>query len=196
MFTVGAVVVAICRLNGISRGYRKYMKNILTIYEQDIFPEAPIVDTAGFSRREAARAVVYDDAGKIALLRAGLHSYHKLPGGGVDDGEDVLTAIGRELLEEIGCRAEVTGEVGKIIEYRDQFQLEQISYCFIAQQVGEKGEPNFTERELQDEFSIVWVDDIDHAIALLKQDKPADYGSRFIQKRDLAILKAAKEHAV
>ncbi len=168
------------------------MKNILTIHEQDINPDAPAIETGNFRNREAARAVVSDSAGKIALLRVGLHDYHKLPGGGIDDGEDVPTALERELLEEIGCKAEVTGEVGEIIEYRDQFELKQTSYCFIAKQIGEKGEPDFTEKELREQFSIVWTDNIDTAISLLEQDQPTNYEGKFIQKRDLALLKATK----
>lgn len=168
------------------------MKNILTIYEQDIIAEAPVVDAASFRKREAARAVVYDDAGKVALLHVGLNNYHKLPGGGVDEGEDLSAALERELLEEIGCRAKVTGEVGVTVEYRDQFKLEQTSYCFTALQVGDKGSPNFTDEELSEQFSIVWVDDIDSAITLLEQDKPTNYEGKFIQKRDLALLRAAR----
>lgn len=169
------------------------MKVILKIYEQDIMPEAPVVDKSNFHRREAARAVVSDGDGKIALLRVGLYDYHKLPGGGIDEGEDIPTALERELLEEIGCHAEAYGDVGKIIEYRDQSELEQISYCFVAAQIGKKSEPDFTEKELREQFSIVWADNIDSAIALLEQDEPTNYEGKFIQKRDLAFLKAAKE---
>ena len=172
------------------------MKRILTIYEQDIVPEAPIIDTGNFRKRESTRAVVSDESGKIALLRVGLYNYHKLPGGGVDEGEDVPTALERELLEEIGCKAEVTGDIGEIIEYRNQFELEQISYCFVATQIGEKGEPDFTEKELREQFSVVWTDNIDSAIALLEQDKPINYEGRFIQKRDLTLLRAAKEQNI
>lgn len=171
------------------------MQNLLTITEQDIVPDAPIVDTANFRKREAARAVVTDSAGKIALLRVGLYDYHKLPGGGVDEGEDIPTAIERELLEEIGCKAEVTGEVGEIVEHRDQFEMVQTSYCFTANQVGEKGEPDFTEKELKEHFSIVWTDDLDSAITLLEKDEPTNYEGKFIKVRDLAFLRAAKEQA-
>lgn len=169
------------------------MKTILKIYHQDILPEAPIVDISGFRKREAVRAVVSDSAGKIALLRVGLYNCHKLPGGGVEEGEDLPTALERELLEEIGCKVEVTGEVGKVLEYRNQVELKQVSYCFVATQIGEKGEPDFTEDELRKQFSIIWADDIEHAISLLEQDTPPDYAGEFIQKRDLALLKAAKE---
>ncbi|MCA9347948.1 NUDIX domain-containing protein [Candidatus Saccharibacteria bacterium] len=171
------------------------MKNILTIREQDIVPGAPVVDAGNFRTREAARAVVPDGAGKVALLRVGLYGYHKLPGGGIDEGEDVPTALERELLEEIGCKAEVAGEVGEIVEYRDQFEMVQTSFCFIANQVGEKGEPDFTEKELREQFSIVWANDIDEAITLLESDEPTNYEGKFIRVRDLALLRAAKELA-
>ncbi len=169
------------------------MNNLLIINEQDIVPNAPVVDTSNFRKREAARAVVSDSTGKVALLRVGLYDYHKLPGGGIDEGEDIPTALERELLEEIGCKAEVTGEVGEIVEYRDQFELVQTSYCFTATQVGEKSDPDFTEKELREQFSIVWADDIDSAIALLQQDEPTNYEGKFIKVRDLTLLKAAKE---
>ncbi len=168
------------------------MKLIAEIREQDITPNAPQVDDSEFRTREAARAVVFDSAGKVALLYVGLHSYHKLPGGGIDEGEDVPTALERELMEEIGCKAEVTDEVGSTIEHRNQFELVQTSFCFIASQVGEKGQPDFTETELREQFSIVWADNIDHAIALLEADAPDDYEGKFIKIRDTALLQAAR----
>lgn len=169
------------------------MKKIIEIREQDINSDAPSVDASQFRRREAARAVVTDDAGRVALLHVGLHGYHKLPGGGMDQGEDISTALERELLEEIGCKAEVTTELGETTEYRDQFELVQTSYCFIAKQIGDKQEPNFTDKEISEKFSIVWADNIDSAIATLRQDQPANYEGKFIQKRDLAVLNLARD---
>lgn len=169
------------------------MKLIAEIYEQDVNPGAPQIDDTAFRTREASRAVVFDASGKVALLHVGLHHYHKLPGGGIDEGEDVPTALERELMEEIGCKAEVTAEVGSTIEHRNQFELVQTSYCFLANQIGEKGEPDFTEKELRNQFAIVWADDINHAITLLEADAPDDYEGKFIKIRDTALLKAAKE---
>jgi ADP-ribose pyrophosphatase YjhB (NUDIX family) len=55
-------------------------------------------------RTLGVRAVVRDDAGRIALVR---HTYAPgwyLPGGGVKKGESVAGALARELAEEIGLR--------------------------------------------------------------------------------------------
>ena len=37
---------------------------------------------------------------------------YSLPGGGIDDGEDVLTALKREILEETGCTCGSIAELG------------------------------------------------------------------------------------
>ncbi len=167
------------------------MKLLAEIFDQDINPDAPKVDPKGFRIRRAARAVVTDKDGKVALLHVGRHGYHKLPGGGIDEGEDIPTALERELMEEIGCKAEVTGEVGTITEQRNQFEMLQTSYCFTATVLGQKGEPDFTEREINNQFSIIWADSLDSAIQLLETDTPDDYEGKFIQLRDLTLLKAA-----
>ncbi len=167
------------------------MKLIKEVKEQDINPDAVKVDESNFSVREAARGVCFDSDGKVPLLHVGLYGFHKLPGGGIDYGEDVHQALARELLEEIGCKAEVQSEIGEVIEHRNQFELVQKSYCFTAMIVGEKGQPDFTESETEEQFSIVWADNLEHAIELLESDDTSDYEGKFIKIRDLAILRAA-----
>ena len=169
------------------------MKTILTIRKQDFDPAAEVIDSSDFSIRTAARAVVIDKDGRVALLKVGLYSFHKLPGGGIDEGEDTETALRREINEEIGCDVSDIEELGTVEEYIDHMRLRQTSYCFIAKQIGEKGEPDFTEKELLHEFSIKWVSSIDEGIQTLKADTPTHESERFILKRDLAILAEAKK---
>lgn len=171
------------------------MKNLLTIKEQDILPNSPAVDTSTFRKRGAARAVLLDDSGQIYLLNVSKHGYHKLPGGGIDEGEDIRQAMERELMEEVGCKAEIQAELGTVIEYRnyDDGGLEQTSYCYLARQVGEQVASALEEGELAEGMYEVKSKSIDDAISLLAQDKPDNLQGMFIQKRDLAFLQAAKE---
>lgn len=171
------------------------MTNLLTIKEQDILPDSPAVDTSSFRKRGAARAVLLDDNGQVYLLNVSKHGYHKLPGGGIDEGEDIKQALERELMEEVGCKAEIQTELGTIIEYRnyDDGGLEQTSYCYLAKQVGEQVASALEEGELAEGMFEVKARNIDDAIALLSQDKPDNLEGKFIQKRDLAFLQAAKE---
>ncbi len=171
------------------------MKNLLLIKEQDILPDSPAIDTSAFRKRGAARAVLLDDRGQVYLLNVSKHGYHKLPGGGIDDGEDIKQALERELMEEVGCKAEIIAELGTVIEYRnyDDGGLEQTSYCYLAKQVGEQVASALEEGELAEGMFEVKAKSIDDAIALLSQDKPDNLEGKFIQKRDIAFLQAAKE---
>jgi 8-oxo-dGTP pyrophosphatase MutT (NUDIX family) len=78
-----------------------------------------------------ARAVLLDSNGQVHLLFVSKHGYHKLPGGGLEEGEDAAQALERELMEEVGCKAEVITELGTIEECREYPDggLRQISYC-------------------------------------------------------------------
>lgn len=162
------------------------MKLIDTIQFKDLVEE----ETDKFKVRRAARAVVFDKDNKIGLLYVSKSNYHKLPGGGLEGDESIEEALGRECLEEVGCDIEVISELGEIVEYRDEWFVKQHSYCYMANVVGEKGLPNFTEDEIADGFEIKWVL-LDEAVELLKNDKPESYGGGFIQARDSLFLEEA-----
>jgi 8-oxo-dGTP pyrophosphatase MutT (NUDIX family) len=145
-----------------------------------------------YRTREAARAVVFDSEGKIGLLHVSKVHYHKLPGGGIDEGENIEQALRRECREELGCEIEIGEEIGQIIEYRKIFGLKQTSFVYMAKLVGEKGQPNFMEDELAEGFEIKWVG-LDEALDLLRADKPLDKeGELYIVPRDITLLEAAK----
>ena len=171
------------------------MKNLLTITEQDINPDSPRIDTTDFRERGAARAVLLDSDNKVYLLNVSKHGYHKLPGGGIDKGEEIIQAMNRELLEEVGCNAEIIAELGTITEYRNYEDggLKQTSYCYLSKQLGEQVESALEEGELAEGMFEVKAESIDEAIELLENDKPDNIEGKFIQRRDIAFLKAAKE---
>lgn len=168
------------------------MKTLATITDEDIFPSAKNKDPKDFFIREAARAVVLNNQGQIYLLNMTRDKYHKLPGGGIDEGEDIKTALERELLEEIGCRVKVLSEVGQIIEYRNKIKLQQTSYCYIAQQVGNLESTNLEPSEIEQGAKMAVAQNIDDAIQLLEQDIADHYEGHFIQRRDLLFLQTAK----
>ncbi|HII29739.1 ADP-ribose pyrophosphatase [Candidatus Woesearchaeota archaeon CG08_land_8_20_14_0_20_47_9] len=145
-----------------------------------------------FRLRNAARAVLFDKDDNIALLFVSRHNFHKLPGGGLDPGEDIRTALKREVLEETGCTIAITGEVGRVVEYRDKYRLKQISYCFIARVKENSQKTSLTEKEKRQGLQLTWVK-LDEAIRLIENDQPNTYEGRFIVRRDLAFLRKAGE---
>lgn len=169
------------------------MKLLATITDEDIFDNVKNHNPDDFSQRNAARAIVFSDKNEVYLLNMSNHNYHKLPGGGIDEGEDIYDGLQRELLEEIGCPAKVTQEVGEIIELRSEMNKRQKSYCYIAKQTGELVEANLEPSEIEEGAQTAIAKNIDEAIAILEKDEPTTYQGKFIQKRDLTFLREAKK---
>jgi len=163
----------------------------------------PEIKVDKYKIRRAARAVVLNEENKIALMNVTKHNYYKLPGGGVEDSEDLQMALVREIKEEVGAQIETTGEVGMIIEYRNATKhrergkdspspLCQISFCYTARVIC-YGQNNLDEFEQNDGFVLEWHP-LDKAIELLKSSNPhgneyVDYSGKYMVDRDLTFLK-------
>lgn len=166
------------------------MKEIAFLNPENVSEE----ELRAYGTREAARAVVLDNDNNVALLHATKTDYYKLPGGGLDDDTDKITALKRECLEEIGCDVEVLGEIGLVNEWRKFCELHQISYCYFAKLVGEKGTPDFTESEIAEGFEIAWLP-YEEALRTLKESKAEQIEAKgYMVPRDIAILEAAKAY--
>jgi 8-oxo-dGTP diphosphatase len=163
------------------------MSVIATINPESLSPET----VATFTVRQAARAVVFREDGRIALLHVKAHAYHKLPGGGIEPGEDIAAALVRECLEEIGCDIYIGESLGEVHEYRERFTQHQISYCFTARVAGVVGVPKFTEDEQADGFALEWYQP-GEALMILTSQSPTDYVGQFVTFRDTAILQLAQ----
>ncbi|MBW9150390.1 NUDIX domain-containing protein [Clostridium sp. CM028] len=166
------------------------MELIKEIYEKDIGYNYEDIGIS-YKLRKASRSIVLNDSRKIALLYVSKNNYHKLPGGGIEAGEDRNIALNREVKEEAGVNIDILGEVGTIIEYKNMRKLLQISYCFYSKVKGCIKQPSFTDEEIDNGFQLKWVA-LDEAILILENDTPDNYIGKFIQIRDLLFLKKAE----
>lgn len=165
------------------------MKILKIIKDEDIGSTGPSPET--FKKRIAGRAVVFDKQNNIALLQSAKFNFPKLPGGGVEEDENIEETLTREMREEIGCEIKNIQELGIIEEYRNTTSVHQLSYYFLAELDGEKGSPNFTEKETAENFKIIWLS-LDKAIEIIDSGHAEHYDSKFIRLRDLTLLKEVK----
>jgi 8-oxo-dGTP pyrophosphatase MutT (NUDIX family) len=146
-----------------------------------------------FKVRNAVRVVIFDKIGNIALMDVTSDSFHKLPGGGIEKGEDNEKAMRRECLEEAGVEIGNLIELGCIKEIKRVDEMVQNSFCYATKVSGEKKEPHFTDSEMSRGYKVLWIK-IDEAIKLISSDTYSNIVGRYIKERELNILIAAKNN--
>jgi len=166
------------------------MKLICDLSDQTFVASPRNIDRADYNLRKAARGVMTNEKGEVALMWIEKYKMYKLPGGGVNENEDIHDGLRRELLEETGCHAQVGEEIGITIEFRDEWKMVQISHCFMALLVEDKGEVKLDQYEAKEGFEVRWLP-IPEAIEAMKNFKSEEYDPKFMQYRDLRILQAA-----
>ncbi len=140
-----------------------------------------------YQLRKSARVILLNQQGQMATQYLKTYTYHKLPGGGVDVGESIEEALKREVKEEVGCGCSIIRPIGITIEYRNKYKLLHISYCYVAEVVGEIGEPALEEGEIEEGHETLWLPPTE-VLAKMKTDIPAKFEGHFILKREISFL--------
>lgn len=141
-----------------------------------------------YELRKSARAILLNADREMAVQYLQNHFFHKLPGGGVENGESLEEAVRREIQEEVGCDSVVKELVGTTIEYRDQYKMIHISYCFVAEVSGPITEPHLEQGEIDEGMVTIWMKPED-ALQKMETDVPNTYQGPFILRREVAFLR-------
>ena len=150
-----------------------------------------ILGTEGVSAkapRITARAIVKNQDGLYAVMYADKFKLHSLPGGGVEDGEDVLTALRREVYEETGCACDEIQELGIVAENRASLDYTQINYYFVVTTTHTPGENHLTEAE-QDSRTVVEWHTFDEMVRLINEQEFDRVQGKYLKARDVAALR-------
>ena len=139
--------------------------------------------------RITARAIVKNQDGLYAVMYADKFKLHSLPGGGVEDGEDVLTALRREVYEETGCVCDEIQDLGIVSENRASLDYTQINHYFVVTTNHASSENHLTESKLANRTVVKWVG-FDEAVRLINEQEFDRVQAKYLKARDVAALQA------
>ncbi|MGB3668342.1 MAG: NUDIX hydrolase [Bermanella sp.] len=139
------------------------MRLLKTAFHPDISPDAILpVSELEIIERHAARAIVIKGDDILLLYTQRYHDY-SLPGGGIDDGEDKVAGLVRELQEETGAQGiRNVKPFARYDEYRPWYKtdadiIHMISYCYICEIDDELGDTAFEAHEVSNGMKPVWM---------------------------------------
>ncbi len=150
-----------------------------------------ILGTDGLSNakpRLTARAILRHH-GQIAVMYAAKFDLYSLPGGGVEEGEIVIAALKREIMEETGCSCDSIQELGYVEENRAHCDYTQISYYYVVDTACDSLHPALTEAEVKNQTTVAWHS-LDEASRLIASPVHTNPQRKYLQARDLAAMDA------
>ncbi|WP_339179344.1 NUDIX domain-containing protein [Paenibacillus sp. FSL R5-0701] len=168
------------------------MQLIRRITDSDFIGGAlEFMDTAS---RYASRGVLVDDKLHVAMMYMSKINLYKLPGGGIDQGEEIRDAFLREIKEETGYEAEIIYELGYVEEHKKKNNFMQHSYCFVAKAHSRVSDAMLTESGAQFGMIVEWMT-FDKALEVMNSSEIIcdDYSTQFMIVREKAILEKAVE---
>ena len=147
--------------------------------------------------RNVVRAIVFDEEDKFYFVRAvrdddfGKATLIETSGGGVEENEELLDAIKRELKEELGVEVDVVCKIGVVSDYYNLIHRHNINNYFLCK-VKSFGDKKLTKEEM-DDFHL-------STLRLSYEEACKEYEYRantklgkLISNRELPILHRAKK---
>lgn len=147
--------------------------------------------------RNIARGIVYDGEGYFYFVHVdrddafGKATVIETPGGGVEEGEDLATAIHRELSEELGADVDVIGKIALISDYYNVIGRHNLSNYFLCK-VRSFGEKHLTKDEIEDFHLQTMRLTYEEALAEYEKNREYLFG-RLVANREVPVLQWAKQ---
>lgn len=139
------------------------MQTLKTAFHPDISP-ADVSPSSNLKlmERHAARAIVTNGE-NILLLYTQRYDDYSLPGGGIDDGEDEIAGLIRELREETGAQGvRNVKPFARYDEYRPWYKsdadiVHMISHCYTCDIDETLGDTAYESHEVSNGMKPLWI---------------------------------------
>lgn len=129
--------------------------------------------------RPSSRAIIIQNK-KIAMVHSLKYDYYKFPGGGIEQGEDKITALIREVKEEAGLKVKLEtvreyGYVHRIQKGHREDVMIQDNYYYLCDVEEEVTLQNLDDYEADERFTLEFIDPmIAITINRIKMQRPKD----------------------
>lgn len=173
---------------------QQYMRHLKTT----VHPEIGHLDDKKIVNRNAARAIVLKGDDILMLYTERYHDY-TIPGGGLDDGEDIIAGMIRELEEETGAQnIRDIKPFGIYEEFRPWYKddadvIHMISYCYTCNIDSELGDTRYEDYEIKNGMKAVWINIHDAIAHNEKTMAESDKKGMSIERETFLLHLIAKE---
>ena len=147
--------------------------------------------------REIVRGIVFDEEKNFYFVRIyrddsfGKATLIETSGGGVEKGEDLETAMQRELKEELGAEVEILREIGIVSDYYNLIHRHNINHYFLCKDLF-FGKKNLMPYEIRD-FRMESLK-LSYEEAIKEYTKCSDTKlGRLIAQREVPVLEEVKK---
>jgi len=145
--------------------------------------------------RQIVRAICFDDDGFFYFVRAdrdddfGKAVVIETAGGGVEAGEDLHTAVKRELREELGAEVEIICKIGLVSDYYNLIHRHNLNHYFLCR-IRSFGSRHLTKDEIEAYHLSTLKLPYEAAVSEYEKCRNSRLG-RLIANRELPVLKSA-----
>lgn len=144
--------------------------------------------------RKTARAIVKNNNGFYAVMHSLKFGLYSLPGGGVEENEEIITALHREVMEETGCSCDKVEELGIVCENRASLDYTQINYYFVVH-TEHIGETHLTDNEVNNKTRLEWHT-WNEMVSLINGQEFDRVQQKYLKARDVAALNEYRKRII